>query len=860
MKITDRLLSVLGVDRERRTPPPRYRAIADGLLVTSTRTETVLEIDTETTDLLSPEDVLDHIESVARTAGAALQGAQCQLRVLWGRITGDSYAEEMLDAGPYTTGDWQRWVTDRAESIDALAMPSRYVLLHITQSGDRDEATQAVTDAATDAFGLTTYGLSERELAYRLGEAQRMARRLSTDRFSARLAPAELIAWEVGRESKREVPGTPDRSGVIAGAPLAALTAGRVVPMSDHLRFYAADGTVAAYSAVLPILEFPEELPLPGAEWLRALSSVKVLEEVDEDANGEPIFDEVDAGVEASVRFTIMPTREARHEVSEARKSAKEQRLSAAKSVAAEPAEDILDAEATMSGIESELKRSQGVRLVTMHPRFIVSGASRDELNAKLDSLRTFYDEMGITVGDGADDQKDLWLETLPGDHVRVNDLRHVTDAELLFGSLFWGGSAVGPDEGPVQHWLTGSTPGFTRFDVTRSSRERDATTVALFGLSGRGKSLAGLLMMLEQAFMGGWGLVLDFKGDMTGVVNVAAEYGLPHSRTVIDEAASGALDLFGALADRDSAKEAVARLLQLLAPPNYADIAEDATLAATTAVAEALDEPSTWAAIQWLLNQDNHNDERWARLGKSLTNLANTTLGRPVAGPRESSLGLPTDPGLWLVQMPGLTLPGMEKSQRDWDQTERLSMALMRSVITTAVAITGAQSMRSMPKTIMIPEVHNLLKITDGASFLDTTARIGSANRTHLILDSQDVVGVASHEGLVEQLNTVYCFHLQSKTQQHAAAEVLNLPETPATYSAIGGLARSSKKGVIRKGHCIMRDSNHDAAQVQWQVPTPRVLELLDTTAPENRTGVTTPDTDAPTADTPESDEEEAA
>ena len=34
MKITDRLLSVLGVDRERRTPPPRYRAIADGLLVT----------------------------------------------------------------------------------------------------------------------------------------------------------------------------------------------------------------------------------------------------------------------------------------------------------------------------------------------------------------------------------------------------------------------------------------------------------------------------------------------------------------------------------------------------------------------------------------------------------------------------------------------------------------------------------------------------------------------------------------------------------------------------------------------------------------------------------------------------------
>src|SRR5690625_7404105 len=83
----------------------------------------------------------------------------------------------MLEDGPYTTGDWQRWVKDRAESIDALAMASRYVLLHISQAHPRDEAAQAVTDAATDAFGLTTYGLSERELAYRLGEAQRSEER-----------------------------------------------------------------------------------------------------------------------------------------------------------------------------------------------------------------------------------------------------------------------------------------------------------------------------------------------------------------------------------------------------------------------------------------------------------------------------------------------------------------------------------------------------------------------------------------------------------------------------------------------------------------------------------------------------------
>lgn len=833
MKITDRLLSFLGVDRERRTPPPRYRAIADGLLVTSTHTETVLVVETTTTDLLSPEDVFDHIDSVANTAGATLQGVQGHLRVLWGRITGDSYAEEMLDEdSPYTTGDWQRWVEDRADNIDSLAMPSRYVLLHLVQPAPRDEARQAVKDTTTDAFGLTTYGLSDRELAYRLGEARRMARRLRTGKFTVNLAPAELIAWEVGRESKRNVPGAPDSSGVISGAPLAALTSGRVVPMSDHLRFYAADGTVAAYGAILPVIEFPEEMPVPGAEWLRQLSDVTILEDSDDDTP----FQEVDAGIEASVRFTILPTRQAKKDVEEARKSAKEQRLSAAKSDVAEVSEDIEAAEAVMSSISSDLTRSQGTRLVTMHPRFVVSASTYEELQTKIDAVKTHYDELGITVGDGTDDQRDLWLETLPGDHTRVNDLRHITDTEVLFGSLFWGGSAVGPDEGPIQMWMTGSTPGFVRHDVTRSSAERNATTFGLFGLSGRGKSLAGLLMMLEQTFMGGWGLILDFKGDMTGVVNVAEEYGLPHSRTVIDENASGSLDLFAALADRDRAKEAVARQLQLLAPPNYAQLAEEAALAATTEVADTMAEPTTWAAIQWLAG---HEDEDWKRLGKALQRLAGTTLGRPVAGPREADLGLPTDPGLWLVQMPGLTLPNPRKSQSEWDQTERLSMALMRSVITTSVHITGAQDMRSMPKTIMIPEVHNLLKVSDGAAFLDTTARIGSANRTHLILDSQDVDGVAAEEGLVEQLNSVWVFHLQSRRQQAAAAQLLHLPETEATYKAIGALAQSSTKGEIRKGHCIMRDDGNYAAQVQWQVPTAHILELLDTTAPSNRTGM---------------------
>lgn len=826
MKALDKLMGLLGIDKERAAPMPRYRAISDGLLVTSTHSETVLQVATSNTDLLSDAAVIDEVLGALRTMTGALQGMDCQLKIVWGRTTGESYAREIEASGTYNTGDWQRWVADRAENIDQLDMPSRFVLLHVVQ-GQRDEALQrSLVDATTDAFGLTTYGLSEKEHAHHMGRAQKLARRLNGGALNVTLAPAELIAWEVARESRRPSAVSVPASGTIVGAPLAALTRGRVVPFSDHLRFYGADGAIAAYGAMLALIEFPEEVETPGNEWLRDLSDITV---VDDDGH------EYDAVAEASVRFTVMRPAAARKEVNQARSTAKEQRQSASKGSAGEPPEEVLETEERMGEVGRQINR-EGLRLVEFHPRIMVTAETRAELDAKIDAVVSHYENSGIVAYHAVDDQRDMWLESLPGDTVRVPDLRHVADAELFFGSLFWGGSAVGESSGPIIGWMTGSTPGFVRSSAHSSSKRRDATTIAMLGLSGRGKSVSGDLIMLDGTFMGGWNLMLDFKGDLGGVVNVAAAYDLPHSLTAITEKKSGALDLFGAIDDLDAAKEAVARTLQLLSPGLYRQTAEVATLAATDWVAQNSEHPSTAEAIQWLVD---HSDPDWKALGEALARLASTSLGRPVAGPRTSDLAIPAEPGLWVIQMPGLTLPSTEKSEGEWDQTERLSLALMRSVITTAVRMTSSAAMRALPKTIMIPEVHRLLKVGDGAAFLDNTARMGSAYGTHLILDSQDVTGIASHEGLVEQIVAAFVFQLQSEKQQDAAAEVLGLSPNEATRSEIVHLADPDENDPdsIRKGHCIHRDYRRRCARVQFQLPTQEVQDMLDTNAYIDRT-----------------------
>src|SRR5690606_31153459 len=105
-----------------------------------------------------------------------------------------------------------------------------------------------------------------------------------------------------------------------------------------------------------------------------------------------------------------------------------------------------------------------------------------------------------------------------PGDQLRVPDLGHVRDVTALSGSWWWGGAKVGDDRGPIVGYLTGSTPGVFRNDVTAGSDRGDATTTAFVGRSGRGKTTAMMLSLLDAGFRGSYALALDFKGDLGGL------------------------------------------------------------------------------------------------------------------------------------------------------------------------------------------------------------------------------------------------------------------------------------------------------------------------------------------------------
>ncbi|MFC4718098.1 hypothetical protein ACFO7V_18420, partial [Glutamicibacter bergerei] len=108
-----------------------------------------------------------------------------------------------------------------------------------------------------------------------------------------------------------------------------------------------------------------------------------------------------------------------------------------------------------------------------------------------------------------------------------------------------------------------------------------------------------------------------------------------------------------------------------------------------------------------------------------------------------------------------------------------------------------------------------------------------GRATDTNMMLDSQDVVGIAAVEGIVEQLSSVFGFQMTTPAQQDALASLLHLPVEESTRTLIHEIGLTEDENGdpdIRKGHPIYRDFREQAATIQVDLPTAEIAAYLST------------------------------
>ncbi|WP_407841402.1 ATP-binding protein [Streptomyces sp. DSM 116496] len=826
MSVLEKVSTLLGVGGARSAPPPRYAGIADGLVLTEGEAWAWWTCETSNSDLMSEAERDAEQARAETTLTQVLAGMDVHLRVLWSPYSADDYRDEA--AQMYVAGRWQEWAEHRADRLDQIALPIRHVLLGVRLGARKTPAARRVTDAA----GASAQGVPARELATWHTAARRLGRRLEASPWRCSMTTVETLAWMITREQHRGIPAPVAGRSLVTGATLAALTQGRALPYPDHLRMADATGEIVAWVAVLTMPTWAERMATPGpGEWLRTLAEVLYLppDEEDQDRDPEAAGLLVPVSPEASVRLRVLPKRVAIARTDATAKLVREQKHSAANHAIGDPGQVITDAGQTMADLRADLEREE-LSLVEDHPRLVVtSTTSLEDLRARVDAVTAHYGDYGITVQIGTDEQRALWLETWAGDRVRVPGLGHVRDTSAMAGAWWWGGARVGSDTGPVIGYLTGSTPGVVRLSPVADGR--DATTVALIGRSGRGKTTAAMMMALEAAFYGAWVLALDFKGDLGGLTVAADRYALPSRLVQMTRAHAGAADLIPLLAEagRDAARAEVPAQLSLVTPPHLrAAGAEVALQAAANAVISGSPSPATWQVLQHLRDA---SDPVARATGDALFELSQTPhgslfMGRPERG---AAPALTTQSGVWAVQLPGLALPGAGDARESWTSVQSLSVAVMHSILAYGVTTAGRPDLRTLPKTIMVPEVHVLTGTGQGRHFLDYIARVGRALGVRFILDTQDATGLLLLPGVIEQLAMVIGFQLTSAPQQDALAELLGLPVGPATRERIRKLAIGDGDG-IRHGHSIIRDPKFGAAATQWDVPTAELLDDLDT------------------------------
>ncbi|GLV88002.1 hypothetical protein Slala03_76910 [Streptomyces lavendulae subsp. lavendulae] len=850
MKILQRVGNFLGVGGDRSADAAHYIALADGLVVTESHGEAWFTLDSSNTDLMSEAARDAELDEAVAALSKLLAGSEVHLKILWSPLSAADYMDEAQSL--FTAGRWQEWAQTRVDRLDEIALPDRHLLMGVRIT-ERSGQAAAGRRGIADGLGVGSSGLSSRELARLDASMRRLGRLLEATPWRAQPAPVEMLAWMIAREQHRTTPLPSPNKGLITGAKLAALTRGRVLPYPDHLRVTDAHGQTAAWTAILTMSGFPEHMESPGAgEWLRTLSEITYVPDIDDDDltyDIDPASLILPVSPEASVRFKVMGKRDAMTKADQARRLAKEQRRSAAQHSAEDPGRAVEETEGVMADLLRDMGRKD-VTLVEDHPRLIVTSTTGlEDLRARIDAVRAHFGGLGIEVGVGEEEQRELWLEAQVGDRLRVPDMGHTRDVTALAGSWWWGGAKVGDDSGPIVGYLTGSTPGVFRNDVTSGSERGDATTTAYIGRSGRGKTTAMMLSMLDAAFRGAFVLALDFKGDLGGVVSAGRRFGLNSHLIETGAAFAGVADLFRLL-DKEGSERAqieVPAQLGIAMPPHLrARGAETPVQHAVNAVISQ-GEPATWKVIDYLRRSD---DPLARETGEALYELGQTAIGGPFMGrPRDGAAPLVPEPGIWVVQIPGLSLPGATDSREDWNVLQRMSVALMHSMLAYGITTAGRKDLRTLRKVVAVPEVHVLTATREGSSFLEYIARVGRALSTSLLLDTQDPESLAKLVGVIEQLTTLVGFQLTNRVQQDALAELLGLPVGHHTRTLIQSIGMGGD-GEIRHGHSIVRDRRFNAASVQWDIPTEELLRLLDTT----------PRADAPAASDDVSTAQEAA
>jgi hypothetical protein len=732
----------------------------------------------------------DGLLAATVTALAGLSGAECHLLVVPERYDPLDWARQLDGATVSPAPGWRPYLDQLVTHLSGSEFSRRRVFLGVAL-GRRPRARKGrASDRLHQAAGLEDPTVSRRELRRWQAAADALEQALAASALQARGASVDELRWLVQRAFWRgldEPPPAADPARPWGRGEVAALAESTLHNGYRSLALEQAPGT--GHVAFLATARLPDVMVHPGAEWLYHT-------------------DVLDFGVEISVRFRLVPPARASSDAAKKLAEASDQARHIARTSTDVP---LALAEATEQARLLEYAvTKEGLPLVYGWPRFVVAAGSPGELDSRVDALVAAYRDMGIQLARPAGDQLSLFMETLPGDQLRVAAYEQRQALVTLAGGMFTATTDLGDHCGPYLGETTGRTRAPVHFDPLAAARRNLPTAVAVTGAPGGGKTHLAELLLYQLALRGAWGLMVDPKNEAGGFARLPD---LPNVKVVtLDDDHRGLLDPFKLATTRAEASLLAVDVLRLLLPPGLGPEHEAALLDACRREGE-VKRPCLSGAVARLAK---------SAVGAPLAETLRTVATLPLAAlcfEGEGATPLPTDGHVLVVQTQGLILPDAGTQPAEFTVADRFAVTVMYLV--TSLAARLADAAPAQAKVIVLDEAWALTASRQGRALVQRLARTGRSKNTALVLVSQNAADFLGPE-VQNNFSAKFAFRSTQDDEVQAVLKLLGVDPSEEHSRALRTLAN---------GECVFADVEGRLGTVQIDLVLPLLADAFNTT-----------------------------
>ncbi|MDQ6897971.1 MAG: ATP-binding protein [Candidatus Dormibacteraeota bacterium] len=776
--------------------------LEDGLLLTKTGAEAWFRLPTKRYELLSDQQMVNvALQEMRRLSG--LSGHECHLLVVPRHYSVDSWAERLDELTPRPEAGWRAYLDYQRRYLRGVGLTTREVYVGVRLK-PRRLTWNGLANLRAQLKELVRAGrrrpLEEQLDGYRRDRGY-MWGRVNASRAGAKLASAAELRWLLQRPVWRGQPAMPEPARRPArGGQLLALQEGVVVNDYRWVRLQPPGNSSTAVLTSLAFARFPDQLELPGGEWL-----------YEYEALGLP-------DVEASVRFRVVPPRDASKDVDRVAASAQDQ-IDHVSEVGGEPPKALKETAQEAYELKHRVDRSREP-LIYAHPLLLVAAPDTEELRNRVQDLIERYADMGIELVVPTGDQLNAFRQALPGDEVQVLGYEQKVAVETLAGSLYVASSKLG-DDGCYLGTGLGNVP--VGLDITRAARIRRPTLIVIVGQPGGGKTTLAKLICYQGRLRGVWCVFVDPKQEAEGL---AALPGIGRvNRVRLDEQDAGKLDPFRVYPDRGDAALLAADLCRHFLPVKLAQEVDHLLGTAVERVSRT-ERPSLRGVAETLATFGD-GPPRWA--AENLEAISRLPMARTCFATEEVQ-DLDLAGALTLLQFRNLVVPDASSRREDYDLRDRLAVGLVHAITALAGRLIDAGA-DSDPKAIFYVEARAILESRQGLALLERDVLRGRARNTTPVLDTQNATHLTTPT-LSGNVSCAFVFRMEAPEELEAACDLLGVTKDPENLARIAQLGRAEQgEELIRFSECLHRDVDGNVGTLFVDLQSGELRQAFDTT-----------------------------